>query len=96
MNTGKNEKVELSENQQNPGLAKPEDFSVVESYDSDYLGGLPFHGQCGDSKREYNALLKVRQQNRPTNVSNYDTRPVIPNGAYNTAGVKPKGSRGND
>ena len=92
MNTGKSEKVELSENQQNPGLAKPDDFSVVESYDPDYLGRLPFHGQCGDSKREYNALLKVREENRPKDVSNYDSRPVIPNGISNTAGVKPKGN----
>jgi len=75
MNTGKNEKVELTRNQESPGLAKPEDFTVIESHDAN-LGGLPFHGQCGDSTREYNGLLKVREQNRPESVSDYATRPV--------------------
>ena len=89
MNTGKNEKIELSRNQQNPGLAKPEDFNVVESDDPAYLGRLPFHGQCGDTPREYHRLLTEREKNRPNDVSPYDSRPVIPNGPDNTAGVKP-------
>jgi hypothetical protein len=73
MNTGKNEKVELSENQQNPGLARPEDFKVNPP---DANESYPFHGQRGDSKRECAALLRVREENHPKDSSPYDTRPV--------------------
>ena len=61
MKDEKNKTIELSESQQNPGLAKPEDFRVIESHDANYLGSLPFHGQCGDTEREYNSLLAVRE-----------------------------------
>lgn len=56
---GKNQKIELTENQQNPGLARPEDFTVMHP-DESATKHLPGHGQCGDTKREYNALLAVR------------------------------------
>jgi hypothetical protein len=52
MNTGKDELISLSPNQQSPSLALPEDFKA-ESEE------LEFGGACGDSQREYNELLKV-------------------------------------
>lgn len=55
----KDQLIELTEGQQNPGLAMPTDF-VVRSYSEEL--SQPFHGQCGDSETEYNALLP---QNRP-------------------------------
>jgi hypothetical protein len=85
MNTGKNELFEQTPNQADPGLAKPEDFEVNPS---DSNESYPFHGQRGDSKRECNALLKVREESRPKDASVYAGRPVIPNGASNTAGIK--------
>ena len=61
MKDEKNKRIELTDNQQNPRLAKPEDFTVIESHDANYHGSLPFHGQCGDTEREYDSLLAVRE-----------------------------------
>jgi hypothetical protein len=51
--------IELTEAQQNPGLARAEDFEVID-------GGAPmaepFHGQHGDSRAEYKRLLAQRDQ----------------------------------
>ncbi len=49
MNEEQNQLIEQTPTQANPGAAMPTDFKVNES--------LPGHGQCGDSEREYNALL---------------------------------------
>ena len=54
-----NQKIELSRNQQNPYLARPEDFDIAEANEI-ASRAQPFHGQCGDSTREYNKLLAVR------------------------------------
>jgi len=43
-----NQKIELSNNQQNPGNAKPEEFEVQSE--------IPLHGQCGNSRAEYARL----------------------------------------
>ena len=51
MNTGKDELIELSHNQQSPRDAKPTDFEPESEQ-------LAFSGQCGDTQREYNELLK--------------------------------------
>jgi hypothetical protein len=51
------QKIELTEKQQNPYLARPEDFAVSEPDDS---RPLPFHGQCGDTTKEYDRLLAIR------------------------------------
>jgi hypothetical protein len=55
------ENIELSEAQQNPYLARPEDFVVGTGVDA-AKRQLPGHGQCGDTLREYNHLLKQREQ----------------------------------
>jgi hypothetical protein len=60
----KNEKIELSKNQESPRCASPADFEVIEAHDPNYLGDLPFHGQCGTSLREYKQLLAVREAGR--------------------------------
>jgi hypothetical protein len=73
MSTDKNQKIELTRNQQDPGLARPSDFKVSPP---DANESYPAHGQRGDSKRECAALLKVREQNQPKSASPYDTRPV--------------------
>jgi hypothetical protein len=46
----KNTLVELTPQQTNPYLARPEQFEVIEA--------LPFHGQCGENQREYQKMLK--------------------------------------
>jgi|HubBroStandDraft_6_1064221.scaffolds.fasta_scaffold419373_2 hypothetical protein len=43
--------VELTPEQTNPYLARPDQFEVIEA-------DLPFHGQCGQNQREYQKLLK--------------------------------------
>jgi hypothetical protein len=50
------EKIELSLNQQNPYLARPEDFTVMPAGEA-AKRSLPGHGQHGDTQREYNAIL---------------------------------------
>ena len=49
----------MSEQQLSPTLARPEDF-VVRKYDDAI--SQPFHGQCGDSDREYAQLEKEAGQ----------------------------------
>ncbi len=44
-------------NQLNPGLAKPEDFKVKTHAEAAKLD-VPAHGQCGDSRAEYERLEK--------------------------------------
>jgi hypothetical protein len=51
-----NEKIELSNTQQNPGAAKPEDFTVNEVQ--------PFGGQNGDSRAERRRLMQIRATKR--------------------------------
>jgi hypothetical protein len=45
-----NEKIELSNNQQKPGAAKPEEFEIQSE--------IPGHGQRRDSKAEYARLKR--------------------------------------
>ena len=47
----KNTLVELTPEQSNPYLARPDHFEVTEA-------DLPFHGQCGKNQREYQKLFK--------------------------------------
>jgi hypothetical protein len=54
------QKIELTENQQNPYLARPEDFEVV-APDNIARRTQPFHGQRGDSNREEARLLAKRK-----------------------------------
>jgi hypothetical protein len=51
--------IQLTEGQQNPYLARPEHFTISEP---DQIASLPvpFHGQCGDTAREYKQLLAIR------------------------------------
>lgn len=52
-------KIELTPEQQNPGLAKPTDFEVTET--DDPLPPTPGHGQRGETAAEYKRLLKERR-----------------------------------
>jgi hypothetical protein len=54
------QQIELTKNQQNPYLARPEDFEVVAP---DHIASRkqPFHGQRGDSNREEAWLLAKRK-----------------------------------
>jgi hypothetical protein len=62
--------VELTPEQTNPYLARPDQFEVIEA--------LPFHGQCGENQREYQKLLK--QGEAAANASNFaDDAEVHPN-----------------
>jgi hypothetical protein len=54
------QQIELTENQQNPYLARPEDFEVV-APDNIASRTQPFHGQRGDSNREEARLLAKRK-----------------------------------
>jgi hypothetical protein len=54
------QKIELTENQQNPYLARPEDFTVT-TPDQIARRSQPFHGQRGDSDREEATLLAKRK-----------------------------------
>jgi hypothetical protein len=53
------QKIELTENQQDPYLARPEDFDIS-GPDEIASRSTPFHGQCGDTHREYDRLLAIR------------------------------------
>lgn len=53
------QKIELTENQQDPYVARPEDFDISEP-DEIASRSTPFHGQCGDTHREYDRLLAIR------------------------------------
>jgi hypothetical protein len=66
-----NQKIELSEAQQNPSLAHPADFAIGSPLQSgDYA--TPGHGQCGDSKAEYAKLVAQGNaaHNRPAPARN--------------------------
>jgi hypothetical protein len=52
--------IQLTDSQQNPYLARPEDFKISEP-DDIASRSVPFHGQCGDTTREYNRLLAIRE-----------------------------------
>jgi hypothetical protein len=52
-----NEKIELSDAQSNPRLAEPTDFEILQN-GGDGGKTLPFHGQCGDSRAEYQKLIR--------------------------------------
>jgi hypothetical protein len=54
------QKIELTPEQQNPYLARPEDFEVV-APDNIASRTQPFHGQRGDSDREEAKLLAKRK-----------------------------------
>jgi hypothetical protein len=54
-----NEKIEQTAQQSNPYLARPEDFTISEPDEIDSRS-TPFHGQCGDTQREYDRLLAIR------------------------------------
>jgi hypothetical protein len=54
------QKIELTPEQQNPYLARPEDFEVV-APDNIASRTQPFHGQRGDSDREEAQLLAKRK-----------------------------------
>lgn len=58
----KNTLVEPTPEQNNPYLADPRDFVVVED-------GVPFHGDCGDDKAQYRRLLQ--QEKAAANASNF-------------------------
>jgi 16S rRNA G966 N2-methylase RsmD len=75
MRKEKNTLVELTPEQTNPYLARPDQFEVVEA-------DPPFHGQCGENQREYQKLLKHGEA--AANASNFaDDAEVHPN--VNTA-----------
>ena len=57
MNTGKDELIELSPNQQSPRDANPTDFEPESEQ-------VEFGGACGDNQREYNELLRVGPRGR--------------------------------
>ena len=57
MNTGKDELIKLTANQESPRDAKPTDFEPESEQ-------IEFGGACGDSQREYNELLKVGRRGR--------------------------------
>lgn len=58
-NKEQSRKIELTQNQQNPYLARPEDF-VVSNPNAPAEMEVPAHGQRGDSKREEAKLLAER------------------------------------
>jgi len=60
MNTQKNKKIELSPEQANPYLARPEDFPVL-SGENAVKELTAFHGQHGDSLQEKSKLLAERK-----------------------------------
>jgi hypothetical protein len=53
----KNELVEQSDFQLDPGSALGRDFEILSPEAASALK-QPFHGQCGDSDAEYNRLMK--------------------------------------
>jgi len=57
MKNEKNELIRQTPEQSNPGLLLPEDMQVLSPQEADAMP-LPFHGQCGDTNAEYEALKK--------------------------------------
>lgn len=81
----KDELATLSPNQENCYAADPRDFEVIEAGESAAMS-TPFHGQCGNTNGEYEALL--REGDRRANASSFsDEGEVHPD--VNTAD-KPK------
>jgi hypothetical protein len=76
MSKERNQLVHQTEQQANPFLARPEDFTVVED------DAQPFHSQCGDSKREYARLLAESEKlNTKSPFTGTQGRPVEPGNA---------------
>jgi len=59
-NKAENRRLELSPNQQNPYLARPEDFEV-EKPNAPAGMSVPGHGQRGENEREEKQLLAERK-----------------------------------
>jgi hypothetical protein len=57
MKNEKNELIRQTPEQSNPALALPEDMEVLSPQEADAMP-QPFHGQCGDTDAEYEALRK--------------------------------------
>jgi hypothetical protein len=55
-NAEQDQLIELTPSQQNPAQAKPTDFVVGKTYDSQTP--LPGHGNAGDSLAEHRRLMK--------------------------------------
>lgn len=64
------ELVKMSPNQMNPCDAKAEDFEVRETDAKPLV--LPFDGHCGDTPREYRALLAERDKHGKSKPSTED------------------------
>jgi hypothetical protein len=60
MTSQQDQKIELTSQQSNPYLARPEDFEVV-TPDAIASRTQPFHGQRGDSDGEEAKLLAIRK-----------------------------------
>jgi hypothetical protein len=56
INREKDKLIRQTDNQKNPGHAKPEDFEVTSAADAAQME-VPSHGQHGKNKAEYTALL---------------------------------------
>lgn len=65
MTNSNDQKIDLTPSQQNPYLARPEDFEVTTAKEAANQA-RPGHGQTGDSNREYAKLLNNprRAENR--------------------------------
>ncbi len=64
MQNEKNQKIELTPEQQAPGRAKAEDFEIVPASEAAKMK-MPAHGQRGRTKEEYERLLAESDANRP-------------------------------
>jgi hypothetical protein len=64
----KDELATLSPNQSNCFAADPRDFEILEAGDAPKMP-TAFHGQCGDTRGEYESLL--RQGEESANASNF-------------------------
>lgn len=64
MEKEKDQKIQPTENQFNPYLCRPEDWTVMRA-DEAAQKKTPGHGQRGDGLREYNRLLKASKPGRP-------------------------------
>ena len=74
MNNEQDQVITQTEAQRNPYLCRPEDFEISTG-DQIASKPRPFHGQNGDSRREYERLLAIRHAKNkgsdlPTEVDN--------------------------
>lgn len=60
MKSEKDKLIELTPSQQNPYLARPEQFEVGEPNAPANIS-VPGHGQCGENEREQSRLLAERK-----------------------------------